>query len=370
MTRYLEIGGNIASSFAGRMLVGAGAEVIRLEIASDAWRLAQPTKPVGGHFFLRAMDTWLNSGKKSIAFRNYDAAAKHLPTILDKIDVVLDDASLEQRRALHLEETHEVRLPWISMTPIGRKLLELGGSSLTVSAYSAAAWAIGKPGAEPLALPHFLPMLHAGLTGATLALCAAITMEPVQIDIAAAEVLACYIDVNATQFTWERDGHRAAKSGGMYPYTILPCRDGFVCIVGRSKADWRRILTALGSPSWGKEPWAADVAQIAAIHADEADRRLSALLARYTKDDLLKLAADFGCAMAPVRSIADLAQNAELHHAGVLREALVDEVLITLPVPKRYDAAPPRVGQDGLAFLEEFGLRDHAIASDIWRDYE
>ena len=53
------------------------------------------------------------------------------------------------------------------------------------------------------------------------------------VDVATADVVAFYGGITSTMYTaqeipWRREGHRASRSGGYYPYTILPCRDGYL----------------------------------------------------------------------------------------------------------------------------------------------
>ena len=47
---------------------------------------------------------------------------------------------------------------------------------------------------------------------------------------------------------WHRSGRRASGSGGAYPYMILPCKDGEVCICGRTRDEWNRFVQAMGNP--------------------------------------------------------------------------------------------------------------------------
>ena len=66
-----------------------------------------------------------------------------------------------------------------------------------------------------------------------------------------------------------RAGRRAFASGGPYPYVILPCKDGSVCLIGRARQEWDRLVQAMGEPDWTKEPRYQDLQAMGRDYPDE-----------------------------------------------------------------------------------------------------
>ena len=373
--RVLEVGGGLSASFAGMLLAAAGADVVRLETADDCWRLSTNWPDETERTYIGVLDAWLNRGKRSIAFLDARRAERHLPALIQAADLILDDADPRQRKSLGLYPPSDglLKCHWVLMTPYGAERLDEPASDLTAAALSGAVWAIGDPTREPLTVPHHQAAIEAGLIGAFVSCAAAIDAGPPRVvDIAWTEVLATYAQVNSTVFDWEREGHRAARSGGAYPYTILPCRDGYVCLAARTNADWRRILEALGQPSWAPDPRFQDIKDMANSYADEADDGLRSVLAQFTQAELLERAARFGCAIAPVRDFRMLSEDADLRKTHAVVDHMVEGSTVSIPnfgwLSDREQRQVPSIGGDGAAILSECLSARESIAAeqDLW----
>jgi len=384
--RILEVGGGLSASFAGMLLAAAGADVIRLETADDCWRLSSNWPDEAERTYIGVLDAWLNRGKRSIAFPDAIRAKRYVPALVQAADLVLDDADPRQRESLGLHPPSDSMLKchWVLMTPYGADRLGVPASDLTAAALSGAVWAIGDPTREPLTVPHHQAAIEAGLVGAFVSCAAAIDAGPPRVvDIAWTEVLATYAQVNSTVFDWEREGHRAARSGGAYPYTILPCRDGYVCLAARTNADWRRMLEALGQPDWALDPRFQDVKDMASSYADAADDRLREVLAtatfrscevlaKFTQADLLERAAKFGCAIAPVRDFQTLSQDLDLRKTRAVVDHMVGGATVSIPnfgwLGNGGQSQVPSIGADGVVVLNEWLSASDSIAAmpDLW----
>lgn len=317
--RVVELSSGVAAGYAGMLLRHAGATVVRVPLedarSGDVLHEQRRRYRVG-------LDAWLHTGKE---VRPWQKPAT-IRELVATADVVVDDIAEARRDVLGATLDSRPPVPWIVVTPYGRACP--GGSDLTVSALSGAMWAIGEPDEVPLALPHHQAAVQAGAVAAAIASAAAGTAVPGIVEVTWTDVISSYAATNATLFSWEREGHRAAASGGAYPYTILPCKDGLVCLAARTNGEWRRILEAIGNPTWASDPRYQDVRAIAADHAEEVDGLLTETLRTFTREELLANAIELGCTIAPVRSVDDLIDDADLRDA----EAVV--AVGDVPVPR------------------------------------
>jgi crotonobetainyl-CoA:carnitine CoA-transferase CaiB-like acyl-CoA transferase len=331
--RVVEWGEHVSAPYAARMLADLGADVVKVERPEgDSSRrhgpFAGPPDPEASGLFHA-----LNFNKRGVVL---DTSSRDGLTQLDRLvaeaDVFITNADLEERRASGLDGpallARHPGLVAVAVTPWGDDGPYAGapGCSLTASAIGGASWAIGLPGRAPLTLPFDLADYEAGANAAAATLAAVLLRRrggPGQtIDIAVAEVIASFVAINARIYVpygkpWQRSGRRASESGGAYPYTLLPCRDGYVALIGRSARDWQTILRALGASDWADDERFADPLRVARECPDEADARLSSLFASRTREELFALAREHGFALAPVRSIPEVLQEPQFSERGL-----------------------------------------------------
>jgi crotonobetainyl-CoA:carnitine CoA-transferase CaiB-like acyl-CoA transferase len=349
--RVLEIGRGFASRFAGFLLASAGAKVTSCWVGPPLASKGDPNTAV----YRGTLAAWLDSAKS-------DARAVsrlELIALASEHDVVVDDLDTPVRRKLGLNPI-PLQLPatWVLITPFGAEYWERPGSDLVVTGLAAAAWPIGCPDRVPLTVPHHQASVQAGAIAATLAAAAAFEGCPARLlDVSMAEVIAAYTAINGSLFVWEREGHRAARSGGAYPYTILPCADAYVCLAARTNTEWRRMLAALGNPTWASDPRFQDVRKIAESYAEEADVRMRETLAQFSSKELLARAAEAGCAIAPLRTFEQLAADDDLRRREVIADADVEGHIV---------AVPRLPWLRGVASGRRWGLGSH-ITQERWR---
>jgi len=131
------------------------------------------------------------------------------------------------------------------------------------------------------------------------------------VDVALAEVLASYVAGNCRLYIhhglqWHRSGSRASGSGGAYPYVILPCKDGEVCICGRTREEWMRLVQVMGNPAWANEPRYQDLRAMGKQYPDEVDALMLPWLARHTMAELEAVALKNNLIVSPIRGFADV----------------------------------------------------------------
>lgn len=313
--RVLELGGapgGIASAYAGWLLQRLGARVTRCvpEEAAAAQPITDPE-----NLALHA----LAQGKTACDWPQHAAQLDHL---LAACDVLLAETSSVPACWGSIDELQgrHPRLVIGIASVFGRSGPYAGfpATALDAQALSGTAWALGEPGRAPLSLP---PGIFEHQAGAMLAAgcLAAVTFRDATgrgqvVDVALADVLASYVAGNCRFYIhhglqWQRSGRRASGSGGAYPFVILPCKDGDVCICGRTRDEWNRLITVMGNPEWASLPRYQDLRAMGKHYPEEGDAFLAPWLAQHTQAELARLALENGLIVAPVRAFADIIET-------------------------------------------------------------
>lgn len=158
----------------------------------------------------------------------------------------------------------------------------------------------------------------------------------------------------AQDLPWARDGHRASRSGGFYPYTILPCGDGFICMIARSGHPWKAFVEAIGAPPWTRDPRYRDRARVARECPDEVDALLAPWLETHTTEEILALCRSRGIPFSVVRDSSQVAACPQLDSRNFFVEIRhADAGTLHYPgapwqlsaTPWRVDRPAPRLGE-------------------------
>jgi len=195
------------------------------------------------------------------------------------------------------------------------------GTGAQASAVSGVSCVLGFKGRSPLVIPAEIPEKWCALMGAAIAMSVglgtdgttttadgAVTSLPHHVDVSTSEILRSFADQNfanhkAYPESWSRNGRVTPSHGGIYPQGFFQCKDGYVAVVGRSKADWQMILSALGDPHWAQGSLLDPV--YLAQHPEDVDELFLAELARFGRDELLDAAIRTGATFAPVYTPAE-----------------------------------------------------------------
>jgi crotonobetainyl-CoA:carnitine CoA-transferase CaiB-like acyl-CoA transferase len=352
--RVFEVGEVVAAPYAGRLLRDLGAHVLKLEtIAGDPLRSRPPYVASGPGPATGALFTYLNSGKESIALDpRTDAADDSIRLLVAEADlVIIGDSRREiERWSLDICALRRVnpQLVVVRIDTVGESSLfgDVELCDLHACALAGVSWVIGEPDREPLSLPFLLADYEAGVHAASAAVAALLGVRrglPGQdVEIAATDVLAWYTGTNAMVYEpyglpWARAGRRASGSGGPYPYGIFGCRDGYVCLIARSRDDWDRLVDGLGRPVWAESPRYQDQLAMGRDYPGEVDALLAPILEGLSKDELWELSQRHGFPMAPVATMRDV-----LAHPHFIGRSNFDAVGASTP-PAHLPASPFRV---------------------------
>lgn len=360
----IEIGGLASTPYASHLLVEMGARVISLEPPSG--KLARHYGPFpGGNPDIEhsALHTFLDTGKESVIFDFDDESDQlWLTARLKSSDIFLTALNQDELRKAGLDyqtlkETHP-HLIYCAISTFGLTGLyrDRNGSAIHAGALSSTSWAIGSLGRPPLQLPLTLSEIQGGVHAAAATMAALIQRNDTGggqfIDISLADIFANYAGIQSTLFIyyglqWQRAGHRASGTMGPYPLGSYPCKDGMVVIIARSTRDWAQFLKAMGNPAWADNPRYRDQVAMGRDYPDEVDALIAPLIARYTQQELFKLARKWGFPLAPVNTVAQALDEPQFAHRQFFRELiLADGHRLKIPqLPFQFSegsAMPPR----------------------------
>ena len=304
----------IAAPYAGWLLARMGARVTRLIAAVDDRHDAHDRSSPNP---LRLAAEALSRGKATQALpSNHDEFVALLATN----DILLCDAphALEALTGPIASLGRRAPRAIIGVvTPFGLEgpYAGLPGTALDAQALGAVAWSLGEPDRAPLTLPPGVTEHQGGAMLAAGCLLA-LTVRDARgsgrvVDISLSDVLASYVAGNSRFYVhhglqWQRSGRRASGSGGAYPYMILPCKDGTVCVCGRTRDEWNRLVGAMGNPAWATQPRYQDLRAMGKQYPDEVDALVAPWFAARSKAELAALAVEHNLIVAPLRDCAEV----------------------------------------------------------------
>ena len=302
--RVLEVSTDIGGAYCGWLLANLGAEVTRVRIEDGAWRSANSPIALGLAYLARGKSERDAGG---IDPSQYDVL------IADSADTLREatgetPASLSQRHP-------RLVIGVCSTFGLTGPNADVPAAALDAQAVSAVAWALGEAEREPLSLPAGVLEHQSGANLAAACLVALLVREDSGrgrvVDVALADILASYVAGNCRIYInyglqWQRAGRRAYASGGAYPYVVLPCKDGEVCLCGRTRDEWERLLDAMGRPAWTQNPRYHDLRRMGKEYPEEGDRLIMPWLAEHTKAEIEDLASRYNLVVSPIRTFAEV----------------------------------------------------------------
>jgi crotonobetainyl-CoA:carnitine CoA-transferase CaiB-like acyl-CoA transferase len=224
-------------------------------------------------------------------------------------------------------------------------LADQPSSSLDAQALSAVAWSLGEAGRTPLSLPAGVAEHQSGAmlaAGCLLALAARDDGGAAStVDVATADVLTSYVGGNCRVFIhhglqWQRSGARAFGSCGAYPFVILPCKDGQVCISGRTREEWQRLVDVMGQPAWAADPRYQSLRVMGTQYPEEVDALIAPWFEQHTKAELEALAMKNNLIVAPLREFREVLQTEQFKTRAFLQPVQLAQCQVMAPtVPFR-----------------------------------
>ena len=321
--RVVEISNGIAGAYCGWLLQQMGAEVVRIGTLPTAGDGADPITLALAYYAAGKKVTLAEGAAEAVAGADL---------------VITDDATnftaLTGRSIAELAAGQPGTVFGVtSVFGLTGPLADVPAAAIDAQAEAGVAWALGEPGRPPLAIPPGILECQAGAHLAAACLMARLAgTAPTGgriVDIALTDVLAHYVGVNCRFYihhgmTWRRAGRRASDSGGAYPFVILPCADGAVCLSGRTRAEWERFVEAMGTPAWSQEPRYQKLRAMGQQYPEEVDALIAPWLAARTKAEIEEIADRFRLTIAPLRNLNDVLATPQFAAREFLRPWTVD----------------------------------------------
>jgi len=316
--RVLELGDYVSAAYCARLLADYGAEVIKIEpLAGDSARRHGPfpgkrPDPERSGLFL-----YLNAGKKSVTLDIAKPRGRDLlDALIRKCDVLVHNYLPRELEALRLryEDAQAVNpgLVFTSVTVFGQEgpYADYKGYAINATAASATTHRIGLPESYPLAMPYERGDYWGGLNAAPATMLALIARrrdgKGQHVDLSAVEAMNTFCNGMETILYMEsgavpsRRGHRVQN---LYPYTILPCKDGYFALIIANQHHWDRFVELMGSPAWSKEPRYQDRYKMGYEYPDEVDAFVKPWLAKHTKAELWEMCQSRGIPWHPAQRV-------------------------------------------------------------------
>ena len=340
----VELGRSRAAAYAGKVLVDAGAHV--LTVGDEERDRSLPL----------AAWLYMDVGKQMLA-ASPARDRRLLEEILPGADVVVTDLGPDQLRSRGLApEAVMAACPqtdYLTLSALGWAAASRPAGELSMQALSGLMHMVGDPEREPLTIPYGMASVQLGLHAATAVAGRAndrarhTGQTGTFIDIAGVEVMASYVRIYGAVARYydvplRRAGRRAPGSGGRYPFALFPCKDGFVAMIARSEREWTSFLAMMDNPVWAESSRYQDLYGIAIHYPDEVDALVAPWLEARTRDELLGLAQAHAVPMAPVRAIAEVADDVQLRSRGFFDRIRAPDGTV-LDVPGRPWGAGPRI---------------------------
>ena len=334
--KIVEYGSFVSAPYCTKLMADLGAEVIKVEEpgSGDESRRYGPflndePDPEKSGLFL-----YLNTNKMGITLNaKTKTGQKILKRLLEEADVFVENNPPKHMAELGLDypilKKVNPRLIVTSITSYGQTgpYKDYKGHALNTAGLGGQTMRTGEPQREPLAPPLSQSHYQSGAMGAVGTMSAIFARrsmgEGQHVDISEAEVWAT-IHFGHGVHLGVFEGRKSMRSGhrtiSVYPWCILSCKDGYMCLIAIQGFQWKRFLEAMGTPEWMADPRFRDRISVALEYADEMDAMVEALIIGKTKDELFEICRRDQITFAPVRSVAEVAQDPHFKERGYFVE--------------------------------------------------
>lgn len=333
--RVIEFGRFVSAPYCTRLLSDLGAEVVKVEAPG----LGDPSRrhgpfPSEPDLETSGLHLYTNLGKLGVTLDVERPEGQDLfRRLIADADVLVENAPPAYLAGLGLgyEQLRELnpRLVMTSITPFGQTgpYKDYKGHDINVCAFAGISFSIGEPGRPPLTMPLTQAEFQGAIGGAAATMAALLgrdtTGDGQHVDVSSTEVFTS-LHQGGTVLTYlfqgvtgQRAGHRR---NNVYPTTILPCEDGYVCLICMNGRQWHRFLDMVGDPPWRDDPRFQDRRAMAEQYPDEADEVVKQVLKDFTREQFFEMCLDWHLPFAPVRTVDEVLADEHLEARGLFAE--------------------------------------------------
>jgi CoA:oxalate CoA-transferase len=324
--RVIELARHISGPYCGMLLAGLGAEVIKIEApgTGDISRRCGPFPDDIPHVDHSGLYHYLNRSKKSVTLDIGTAAGRDiLLELIADADLLIEDFHPKEAAYLDLDypqlKAAKETLLVASITPFGQNgpYRDYKAYAINASALGGMSTIVGEPRREPLTPPFSLGNYQTGVIASNAVFSALMagrnTQQGQHIDISEAESWAVFHTGNVVSaFIYSgrkrtRTGHRTFAP---YPYTLLPCKDGYVSMIALRGSEWKRFLEIVGEgevPEWyASDERFKDRLKAGIEYAGILDNLLSPWLMAHTREEIFNRCREKHVPFTPVRNMDEV----------------------------------------------------------------
>jgi len=382
--RVLELGQLLAGPFAGHLLAGFGAEVIKVEPPGEGDPIRKWRKLDGG------TSLWWRSlarGKRSITcdLRKPEGRELLRRLVATGIDVVIENFRPGRMEAwgLGYEELRAIdpRIIMVRISGYGQTgpYRDRPGFANVAEAFGGLRYVSGFPDRPPVRTGVSLGDSLAGLHAAFATLAAVHERERSgqgqEIDVALYESVLSVMESLVPEY--DRLGHVRERTGsalpGIVPSNTYRCRDDRYVVVGaNSDTLFRKLMVAIGRPELADDPRLRHN-DGRSEHAAELDAAIEAWAATLDQPEVLRALVKADVPSGPINSAADLFADPHVAARELLEPvALPDGSTLRVPritplfsrTPARSHFAGPELGaHNAEVYGERLGLSAEDLAT-------
>lgn len=367
----------LAGPFAGQVLAGLGADVIKVELPKG-----DPARTIGPHVNERSLYfSATNSGKRGIAIDPDDPADRTtLEDLLRWADVIIHNFRREAAESLNvapaqLKDRHpDLVIVTISGYAEDSSARGRGAFDLTIQAETGFMSVTGEPGGDPLRCGVPLSDLVAGLWAALAVSTGLLTRaregRGVHIEVPLFDASLPMLSYMATSALSTGDDPPPVGSGhhSVVPYRAYQTRDGYVVIAVLADKFWPLLCEALELRELqGRTDLATGQRRVAA--RAEIDEHIERACLRRSRQEVLDRLASYGVPSAPVNSVLEALTTEYVRERDLVQDIDTQEGTYSV-VRGPYD--PPRplrpapaIDEHGSAIRLAFATEaDHIIVQE------
>jgi crotonobetainyl-CoA:carnitine CoA-transferase CaiB-like acyl-CoA transferase len=331
--RIVELAQHISGPYCGMILAGLGARVTKIEEPEigDISRRCGPFPKDTPYLDKSGLFHYLNRNKRGITLdvRKKGGSEIFLKLVKDA-DVLIEDLRPTLVKRLKLDFNHlkkvNPNLIVVSITPFGQT-----GPYKDYKAYAINARR------EPLTPPFSLGNFQTGIIAANAIMFALMAKERDEkgqhIDISETESWAIFHTGNVVSaFIYSgrkrtRTGHRTYAP---YPYTLLPCKDGYISMIALRGSEWKRFLEIVGDgkvPEWyASDDRFKDRLKAGLEYADVLDGLLAPWLMAHTRQEIFSRCREKHVPFTPVRNMDEVVKCQHLNERQYFEEIRCPEI--------------------------------------------
>jgi len=340
--KVIECAQYISGPYCGMLLAGLGADVTKIEPigVGDISRRCGPFPDDIPHIEMSGLFHYLNRNKKGITLNVSKATGREICLeLLKNADLLIEDFRPAMAKSLKLDfaSLRELnpKLNVISITPFGQTgpYRDYKAYAINASAIGGMSSIVGDPQREPLTPPFSLGHFQTGVIASNAFMFALMAgrkeKKGQHIDISEAESWSLFHTGNVVSaFVYSgrkrnRSGHRTFAP---YPYTLLPCKDGYLSMIALRGSEWKRFLEIVGDgeiPDWYQSDERFKDRAIAGMkYSQILDDLLSPWLMSHTRAEIFELCKQKHVPFMPVRTIEEVVNCEHLNKRKYFEAAM------------------------------------------------